>query len=292
MKVSIDWNRAQYVFDTLIGAFRNKSYPYDRVFPPQIKENLPQNLVWGSREHANFLFHSCYYMRGGIQSDEAFRRLSSIYSEHPAMFNPETFEKEPSLYDSKNIVRILQEHRLGYHKQIAGFWIKNAHKLNLFWKGSPLSVFEKAKDYEDLCKILIANGKREADKRNGFHGFQYKMVSMLVYFYVDALLIDPISFPIPVDFHVLRILTANKLLVVEGMESGMDLFKDEYKASARELTEVYCIKNAVSPVELCEALWLLSRTLCVLNPGNSSVVVGKLSARRTEVQAKKIIKSS
>jgi hypothetical protein len=91
------------------------------------------------------------------------------------------------------------------------------------------------------------------------------MVSMLAYFYMDAGFISKTSFPAPIDFHLLRIMTATEMLTVEDLTS--DRFVEEYTAAARKLTFTYAHERGVGMTAISDVLWLLSRSLCQHNPG-------------------------
>src|SRR3989344_4226216 len=93
MRILIDYEKAKLVFGKLLEAYGRKEFPYNlkKAKPPQIAAKLPKNLVYGTLRHANFLWCSCYYMRGGIQSDVAMTRLAKVHEDAPALFEPHAF---------------------------------------------------------------------------------------------------------------------------------------------------------------------------------------------------------
>ena len=59
--VTINWEKADLVFGRLTHAVRTRSFPFNEVEVPQVKKNIPDSIVWGSYEHALFLFVVCRY---------------------------------------------------------------------------------------------------------------------------------------------------------------------------------------------------------------------------------------
>lgn len=284
MQVVVDWDRACKVFDTLVDECRNNRYPYDRRKPPQIKENLPKSLVWGSVEHACFLFCSCYYMRGGIRSDTAFLALAAYYEEDSEAFIPENFSRSGCRYTPEHIEERLRFYGLGFQaKRNSLFWFFNFRKLAQFWNGDPASIFRKSQTYDDLVNIIVGQGRKREENPNGFFGFRKKMVSMITYFLLHAGIVEKLSHPIPVDFHVLRMLVEHEVLSIPGIPMGEGLPLEPLQDMARDLTQKYCALKGVDELLLCDSLWLYSSYMCRQHPGNMSVVAKERSGRSTEV---------
>lgn len=292
MKVTINWERAYRLLDRLLADYRENRFPYDRAILPQDPQNMPKALKWQTRDHALFLFHSCYYMRGGIKSFLAFRLLSNLYDQYPNVFRPEWIRDAVDDLGFDQVVFglfwALKIHGLAYAaKENARFWVLNALKLNEYWDNDPqqLFVFGVNPDFE-LLTARVAN-KKSKDKHTGFLGFQEKMASMLAYFFYDAELIDHHRWPAPIDFHLMRVMTATEMMVVEGDRSE-NRFNGDYTAAARELTLQYAIDRDVPMTVVANLLWLLSSEICGQNPGNS-VTRGEYKARATVLQAKKVV---
>ena len=218
-------------------------------------------------------------MRGGITSETAILALGRLYLKAPKIFIPQTFLQPQG--KKRRVRQHLTNNGLGYNaKETARNWVENFGKLERFWDGSPALLFANVENYEDICKRIIHNGNKSAENPNGFYGFREKMVSMLIHFLMDAEIIPPFTFPVPVDFHVLRILVAHELLVVKGTQPGDNLYQPAVLVAARKLTETYCRKHGVNSLRLGDALWLLSSALCRLHPGNETIY-GKREGRRT-----------
>ncbi len=271
--IHVNWDRAEEVFGILVQAVKNKTYPYNRAELPQLAKNLPKSLVWGSYEHALFLFAVCYYMRGGIQSDTAILSMTSLYEKNRDIFFPQYFRNDTSEETTIEYIKTeLHSARLNYAAiEVSRFWVLNAKKLNKFWDSDPRNLFKGTTTYDELCTRIMRKGKDSAEKSFGFYGFREKMVSMLTYFYMHAGIIDPFIFPLPIDFHVQRLLVSHGILSVEGKGIGDDHFSQELLRVARNVTDEYCKKHSIDTRHLCDGLWLLSNTLCNKHPGNRSL---------------------
>jgi len=286
MEIRISHEKAKIVFFRLAEAISKKEYPYDREYArsPHVAENLPTNLVIGGKEHAIFLFCLCYFMRGGIQSDTAVKSLAKLHKNNPEIFDPPL----ASSYQSSHISSLLRRHGLGFNSdEIGSFWISNFRRLEKNWSGDPKKLFEGIATYEKACLRIKNKGKRCDSRDAGFYGFREKMVSMLAYFLIDSGLIDLFHFPPPVDFHVLRILFANRILTAENRNNGERIYNDRVLECARNLLSDFCQRNQVSPIRSCDSMWHLSRLLCNQHPGNRSII-GKRDGRKTEINPQPI----
>ncbi len=279
MPFRLDYARACTVLPRLLAAYRAKAYPYflPQAVPPQANGNMPA-VFPTPVDKALFLFHLCYYMRGGILSHVATQRMRDIYHKHPALFDPFAAQTlEPS-----RITRVLRRHGLGYKaKEIGQHWVENARRLVTRVDGNPLRHFEGVTSYDDACLALQNRAGQ------GYLGFQEKMVSMLIYFYLDAQLIDPFLFPPPIDFHALRILFAHEIVIPDRYD--LPIYRRDMLAEIRALLVRFCNEHDESPLEVCEAMWILSRTLCVLHPGNSAVVDRVRHGRRTTIVMRPVV---
>jgi len=286
VKIRTHRKRAEAVFGRLLQALQDKEYPYNLpwVTPPQARENLPPSLKLGTREHALFLFCACYYMRGGIESYVAIRALAEIYERYPMLFLPERIDD----WQKEKISDILRSVGLGFQaSEISRNWVLNFRRLRDEWWSDPTELLRGVKSYKAACARIKNNGKKKARHR-GFYGFQGKMVSMLIYFLMDAGFVDRFHFPIPVDFHVLRVVFANRLITTGHAPSelnGNGLYIEAVLASVRRLVYRYCRRHRVNPVRLCDAVWLLSYALCAQYPGNLSTTDKKKKGRKTRIDA-------
>ncbi len=290
MRVIIDRARAERVIGTLMKLYLAREFPY--TLPdaqvPQIPENLPPDGFAGTRDHASYLFALCFYMRGGIKSDRAAKAVSALYLHFPEMFRAEYAR----LLEPAVLVRRLVENGLGFNaKEISRFWPENFKRLYTSWEGDPRRVFDGVASYEEIC-FRVRNPKTRRRKTGlhgptGFLGFQEKMTSMLTYFLLEAGLIEPFLFPLPVDFHVLRLLIAHEIVQVEENNNG-NFFKGPVLEAIREFSVSYSAKHNVDPLHLSEVLWCFSRSMCSKHPGNTTRYIGPRRGRSTKLVPKKI----
>jgi len=282
----INYRTAKKVFGAMIRRLSQKGIPYNYAHVPQADHYLPNNLERGSREHAVFLFMLCLWMRGGVESDTATLFLKKFHEEKPEYF-------DPGMYYGRRDTTI--NHLIGEIKsQLTHFrlnqrvdenalgWVYNMRKLARHWESDPRLLMDDKPSFKVLSKRIIGKTRGEnfvfenEDSPNGFMYFREKMTSMIAYFLMDANLVPLFITPVPVDFHVLRLLTSNLIIRVKGKSIedtiGIDFYCADTLRLARRVTEWYCKVAKVSPIALCDALWLLSRTLCRNNPGNSGYV--------------------
>lgn len=272
--IRVDRVRAQTVSRLLLRRMRANGYPYclPEAQPPQIDTNLPGTMKRGGVEHANFLFILCYWMRGGIESDTAITSLARLHDDHPYIFRP----RAARMIHPAFITGLLRAYNLGFSSdEIGRHWVHNARRLDELYGGSAIALFDGVSDYATACERIRNH------RGNGFRGFQEKMVSMLIYFLLDSGLITGFPHPIPVDFHVLRTLVSTEILVWPNAPQG-NHYHPKLLQVARRLLQDYCETEQVDPRDLCNALWLFSRTFCRHHPGNKSAV-GERHGRKTPV---------
>lgn len=258
--IHVDKEQVALVLGRLVHAFTNNLPPYnqDHVRLPQDPRHMPQTLERGGRDHANFLFNVCYYMRGGIKSNDAFKRMGEIYDEWPELYDTEIAKD----FQQDEIVRILSDHGLGFQKTVAGQWVKNAQRLHDKYDGDPRNIYDGVDNYEAAVK-LTKNHRGE-----GFIGFREKMTSMILYYLMYDELIEPFNFPVPVDLHVMRISVANELVKMPDVPNGTNLLSPDLLATLRNLYFDYGAEHNVNPLQLSGAVWTLSESSCGSHPGN------------------------
>lgn len=220
LPIVVNHEQVEAVLGTLMSRYREGGYPYnlDTVRTPQDPRHMPETLPLGGAEHAMFLWTSCYYMRGGIKSVEAFKRLSSMYREAPELFDPH-FVVDNQI-PAERIAELLGRNGLGFQGAVSSAWKTNASRLVDMYDGDPRKIFDGVTNFEEAFKRIGNDGKG-----GGFIGFQEKMTSMIIYYLRDQELIEPFNFPIPVDIHVMRVSIANELISFPGVSYGTDLFR-------------------------------------------------------------------
>jgi hypothetical protein len=272
---SFDHERLELVLSRLLQRLEAGQFPYEKPLLPQDHASTGPTFPYGSDEHARWLFCLCYYMRGGTPSVAAAQSLGRLWRRRPGLFD---FEKA-ALVSPKSIKRSFESLDMHFLKNwVSIYWPENAHRMVRLWSGDPRKIFAGVSDYEEAC-ARVKNDK----KGGGFWGFQEKMVSMLLYFLMDEGLIEFFNFPLPVDFHVLRVAVSNEIVQFEGGTPAMvNLLSNELLEALRQGFEEFAAAHQISPLRMADAIWLLSQTLCRRNPGNQ-VNQGSYQARSTKL---------
>lgn len=283
-KFRADYEKAKEVFGAIYKAYENGVYPFRNVSLPQREENIPKDIRWGSKEHAIFLFNSCQYMRGRIDSEAAFKGLKKVYEKNPDMYDVDIAKISDEEKMSGILKQLLQNNGLGFNaEQVARHWVLNNKKLALHWGGDPRNIFKGVDTYEVAVERIKNKGQWKLHNKNAFYGFREKMVSMLIYFYAHAEIIGKFQFPPPIDFHVSRILLSNQVVIVEGYKPGIRFAREEMSDLGIQIMRDWIYKEKKDPVVFSNALWLLSRDACDKAPGNFSTVSKKREGRNTNV---------
>lgn len=264
LEIEVHHDRVEEVLTTLLDAYLNDKPPYnqDRVRKPHDERHMPEKLPLGGAEHANFLFHVCYYMRGGIKSNQAVIRMSRVYDDRPDLFEPEI----AALTDPQEIEAALSRQGLGFQRTVALQWIENAKRLRENYDGDARRIFDGVERYDDALNVICNNSKG-----GGFVGFQEKMTSMIAYYLMDEELIEPFLFPVPVDLHVLRVSIANELITFPNVPFGTNLFRPETLETLRKLYLDFATEHNINPLHLSDAVWMLSESSCGRHPGNTTI---------------------
>lgn len=255
---------AYSVLDTLMDAYVNNAPPYnlDRVRLPHDPRHMPKTLERGGVDHAMFLFNVCYYMRGGIKSNDAVKRMANIYDEWPELFDCESAQ----YFEEEIIVEILSAHGLGFQKTVAKQWVENSRRMYELYEGDPRTIFDGVVTYEKSQERIQNDGKG-----GGFVGFREKMTSMIIYYLMDEELIESFNFPIPIDLHVMRVSIANEMITFGDIPHGTNLFTKETLSALRQLYFDYARDSNINALRLCDAVWMLSESSCGRHPGNTTI---------------------
>lgn len=262
LRVIPHFDQLDAVVDTLLEARANHEFPYtlEAANLPQDERNMPPELPRGGRGHANFLWAACYYMRGGIKSTAAFAGLSSVYAAEPELFDPHHAMND----DPERITELLKAHSLAFSSSTIGpAWVENARRMVELYDGDPRQIFAGTTNYDVLLSRVKNNGRGK-----GFVGFQEKMVSMITYYLMDSELIPYFDFPLPVDFHVLRVSAANEIITFENLPEDGDIYSDKTLATLRAMYHDFSVTHGVSQLDVCNAVWSLSSAICGTQPGN------------------------
>lgn len=270
------------LLDTIVGLWREKAYPYNRpdaIIPQTI---IPQDLRSDRFTLACFYFYACIYMRGGIESLQAFNALIRMWRTYPDLFDP-----GKAAFMSHDIVQPILKKHIGWDsKEAARNWIENSQRLLKHWGGDPLRLLQKLRGWDESCRRMrnkLSKKDRIAagDTGGGFRGWQFKMVSMYLYFCDwEGWLERPFIYPSPADFHNFRFGLANEGIEVrlsfeedtirqieEETEGGLVVRNSEKLSKPwRDCIMAYLRARNTTPVELADALWLFSLVMCGNSP--------------------------
>ncbi len=273
------------MIDILVELQQKKAYPFNRpdaIIPQKI---IPAELRADKYKLACFYFYVCIYMRGGIESLQAFNALIKMWRAHPELFEPYLAQFAPQ----QNVQAVLKKF-IGWDAKNASInWIENSKRLVRNWKGNPLNLLKGLRTWELAVKRIrnktTKKDQRKAGERNeGFRGFQYKMVSMLLYFYDWEKWFEVrFLYPSPADFHNFRLALANGALVVTIPKDRIVRTSEKLSKPWRDMVMAYLRERNADPVVVADALWLFSLVLC----GNSPFTVTReLKPRTTSVKNK------
>jgi hypothetical protein len=221
-------------------------------------------------------------MRGGIESSQAFLALIRMWRAHPNLFDPLLAR----WYSMEYVQGILKDY-IGWDSETAAYnWVTNSRRLCDAWDGNPLNLIKGVKTYDEACRrIRNKRTKTELEAAGpdgqGFEGFQYKMVSMLLYFYDwEGWLKPRFLYPSPADFHNFRVAFSVSALVAHELEGDTFSIDEDVSYPWREVVMDYMRTRKADPVELSDAVWLFSLLLC----GNSPFTVTAEVAETTLIE--------
>ena len=258
LKITVN-SGAYEILDILVDSYKNRQEPYNEAVLPQ--DYKPDSLQldgehYGSPRHAMYFWNMCSYMQGGVKTGQAFKRMTDIFNANPEFFDCRLL----SQFEPNDVSNKLEDYRLGRQHSVADHWVKNAKIMLEKYDGDPRNIFKGTTCYEDCVGRIKKNGEI------GFNGFREKMTSMILYYYMNEGLIPEISFPVPVDFHALRVALATEMITVEP--NSFYTYNHVVEDSLRLLFKSYLEKRDVCSLDLTNSIWLLSSNLCNKSLGN------------------------
>ena len=219
-----DEERALLVFTTLAHEWtESRINPgrggfYSRLVAPQ-QRWTPSELRGDPRLLGQWLFFAAIPMRGGINSDDAFRFLKALWQSRPRLFNPHTvagmsendlitaFEEIGAAFQRSSGAK--RAGTFSYKKEEhARHWRQNAITLVERWDGDVRAIYRGVTGFED------------AFKHTGFRGMRRKIFALLSLWLQEFCLIPAFPLPIVVDFHCLRALLEHEILVAPHERFG------------------------------------------------------------------------
>lgn len=271
MHITVHQDKVFDLLDVLMARWKStpRQYPYNRpdaILPQAVA--IPPQMRADKKLLANFYLYSCIYMRGGIESLQAFNALVVLWRDRPEFFDPTYIRMLPQ----PDIQEVLKDY-IGWDSRQASInWSENSKRLCDNWGGQAINLAKNLGDYEEaLRRMKNKRTKRElaeaGEDGEGFVGFQPKMVSMLLYFFDYERWIKPrFIYPSPADFHNFRLGLATGAIVVEVPEGRDLLFNEKLSAPWRAAVMAYLELKGADPAELANALWLYSLVMCGNSP--------------------------
>ena len=284
MTFVVDAERAEQVLDAILDRYKRGAYPYNVRSSMLDEFELPKRLKRGGEAEARFWFFACMLMRGGIDSDTGLKILVRLYDQTmvkggPKPFNPSSARKMNPVELTKLLELNGKAEQENKPHRFAIDWIDCAQLICDRYDGKVLNIVERINNYEDVVSIVLNL------QGGGFPGFQYKMVSMICFFWIEAGLLEPFPYPPPVDFHLIRVAVATRIVYRTKDQKILVVRSGELirlQAALRMMYLDYIIASGVSTNDLADALWLHSRMMCRFNPGNKTTK-GEYAARQTKI---------
>ena len=314
--VSFDEERARTVFREVGDRYRmgvgffsgvRRIQPQHLYTPAELKE-------LGGLELANWFFFLSISQRGGLNSDDSIRLTRAVWDRRPDLFNP----PQAAALSPREIRRAILGVAAEFYPKISGatgggslsfklrefarHWRLNAAALDAHWGGDVRNVFTEPRTFEEYF-LLIDRGSQKPPKQNprGFYGMRRKIFSLLIFWLIEFELVSYFRIPLVVDFHVLRALIQLGVLQVNWKPLGRGNPKIEARLRPRALRQYpavhvhetlinqvigwscdFLIRENLSPFDVGNGLWNLSRVLCASYYGNKSE-----SVRRFDPEARK-----
>jgi hypothetical protein len=270
MEISVDQKMVFELLDVLLERWRAnpRRFPFDKpeaVLPQAV--DIPEEVRRDKAALARFYFYACIYMRGGIESGQAFRALVQMWRAHRDLFDP-LHAQWMGIPDVQEILKGF----VGWDSlSAATSWVENSGRLMRHWDGDPLNLIKGLRDYDEaLRRIRNKSGKGEKAEAGldglGFRGFQAKMVSMILYFFDwEGWLRPRFLYPSPADFHNFRLgLNQGAIIVPPGTRyvRQSEALSKPWRTAVLEYLRI----RGADPVEVSDVLWLFSLVMCGYSP--------------------------
>ncbi|MCL2869238.1 hypothetical protein FWF48_00290 [Candidatus Saccharibacteria bacterium] len=269
---------ADKALDQLMETYFNNEYPFDTsITTVGIKPNCMKEggELYHSKEHAMFFFNALAYQQV-TKSIPAMHGLTRLFNQHPELFDCQTLidcDEQELATTLKTVVGS------GRQNVVAKCWQYNAAKLQRDHDGDPRGLLDGCKTYKDCLAVL-----RNDHKGGGFMGIQPKMAALYIYLLQTEGFLPRygeegfINIPAPGDIHNFRdaiSLGLINILVPNGYDGfhrkpdGQSLFEQQL----RKITYNYAEKRKLDPINVIDAMWLLSSNACNKTPGNRTEII-------------------
>jgi hypothetical protein len=289
-RITPKFDQMELVLSDLMDAYARNAPPY--CYPdticPQDERNMPHTPFVDDKQKANFFLTSCLWMRR-MNSVTAMRYLSRMFDDTRELeidpFDPQV----AATLTEEEVARLLEPYG---QLQMRGFtvpaWIHNAKHLVDHFDGDARNIISDTDSYEEIARRMVNRVSREqrtsgsTESGDGFEGFQKKMVSMFLYYMIDAGIKEYFDFPMPVDIHVARFAMGCDLVDFEGFAPGSNHMTPQLLDVLRDMLYDYSLSTGTSQIDICNAIWLLGASACSRSPETQATKI-KVDGRRSEL---------
>lgn len=287
--------RALEVFCRLAEAWRNREGFYAGLISPQ-QEYTPQEIRGNPGALAQWFFALAIPMRGGINSTDAFRFMRGLWERNSLLFDPRVTRR---MHEAE-LISVIRDTARVVHELVNGTkragtlsykleehvrsWIRNAEILSMHWEGDVRRIFHGVRTFEHAFRRM-ALGEAPA-----LVGMRRKIFALLALWLQEFGLIHRFPLPLIVDFHAMRLLLEQEILLPSWKPLGPGQPKLPERKRPESLwdypavrgteqfvnviimwSERFLAKHRLSAHDLSHALWFLSRELCASYFGNRSL---------------------
>lgn len=296
-KLKFDSERALIFFKTMEEWWGQKKGFFAGLSAPQIKY-FPEDLRNDPVGLGQWFFFMAIPMRGGINSEEAFRFVYELRIRYPELFDAKQvmhLTSEEISKRTKGVASAIHKNGSNGAKEEGTFsfqslehsniWIHNASTLANYWGGDIRNVFWGVGDFEESFR-RVDHKKNKA----GFRGMRRKIFSLLVTWLQEFEIIHKFPMPLIIDFHAMRLLLELDVMRVAWSEFGpnnpqkKDRLRPKsmwkypaFKVSEKLVDEIimwsqkFLQKHNLNQYDVAHGIWFLSRELCRYYLGNQSI---------------------
>ncbi len=304
--------RALEVFRTLGDCWNHRADPLRGGFcagltPPQ-RISTPTALRADPLKLGHYFFFQALTMRGGINSDDAFRSTRILWEHYPHLFDPRTVAAMPEAEFIRAIREVARKFQGADSEKGAGTysyklkehvdnWRENADALIRAFDGDIRNVYRTDPPHAHRPEA----SRFEATFRGvagAFAGMQRKIFSLLTMWLQEFGLVEEFPLPLIVDFHCLRILFEHEIILAPFARLGPGTTKNRARRRPPGMrrypavrisnrlvdavirwSEGFLVRHGLNSYPVSHGLWFLSRELCADYYGNTSFAKQKPKRR-------------
>lgn len=245
-------SRAREIVKVLLAAFENKEAVFSDT--KELLENqIPPNVSYNSKNHANFLFY-LISQDHGIKSSRLYDRAKRLYEAFPEKFDPKSIVEEHKSPDNSGLLNFIKLLGVRYANNSTKYWYKNSEMLFDQYDGDTRNIFNGV------------DGPEVSKRIRSFYGFGPKISGLLVRVFVGTGIanvdkIEEIDFP--TDIHDTRIAALTKIADIPE-----DITENNYSPFVKIAQNTWkeaCKDKQINWLQVDRALWILGSKGCTSN---------------------------